>query len=179
MNQDNTWSEFIWGESWKEGERWEGLLPNLIKRVNILKRVSKFTSMEKMKILIDGLFNARLRYAMPCYMNIWLPETYREQDRHYQRMTKKDVERLQVLQNQLARLLLGQSRAPKDGVYLNVSTKDLMRDSGMLLVHQMGVMSIITLIRKVLRTGKPLLCPGNGIAASCEGPRITLYKHMQ
>ena len=36
-NQDHTWSDFVWGEKWKEGDRFEGLFPCLIKRINMLQ----------------------------------------------------------------------------------------------------------------------------------------------
>ena len=62
--------------------------------------------------------------------------------------------KLQVLQNQVCKLLLENSQRVG---YLkqNLSTKDLLHTTGYLSIHQLGALSTVVMIKKILLSGKP------------------------
>ena len=76
-------------------------------------------------------------------------ESYRDANTRYHCFTKEDNHRLQVLQNQVSRLLV------KKPCEKNTSTKDLLNLSGDLSIHQIGALRTLNLVKKVLLTKKP------------------------
>ena len=100
-------------------------------------------------MIANGLFYSKLAYCLPLFCNVWGMETYREAETRYCCFTKEDNRKLQVLQNQVARLLI---EKPCDR---KTPTKDLLKMSGDLSIQQIWAPRTVTLIKKVLLTGKP------------------------
>ena len=117
----------------------------------MLRQLSKVASKKKLRNIAQGLFYSKLFYCLPLFVNTWGIDTYKEGiSRHYS-FTKKDLHKLQVLQNQVSRLLI--NRGPLHECYL--STAELLKLSGDLSVHQLGALSTLCLMKKVLKSGKP------------------------
>ena len=146
VNNSITWKDHLYGDGVNQG-----LIPQLSQRVGILRQLSKVASNEKLRNIAQGLFYSKLFYCLPLFVNTWGIDTYKEGiSRHYS-FTKKDLHKLQVLQNQVSRLLI--NRGPLHECYL--STAELLKLSGDLSVHQLGAVSTICLMKRVLMSGKP------------------------
>ena len=67
-------------------------------------------------------------------------------------ITKDDLRQLQVLQNHLCRLILGEK-----GIYFkqNLPTQEHLDRCGVLSVHQIGAQRTVMMIKKILRSEKP------------------------
>ena len=105
VNNNMTWTEHLYGEKWREdGEKNQGLIPQLSQRLGILRKLSGITSKKRMKAVINGLFYSKLIYCLPLYSNTWGLETYKDKGTRYTTFTKDDNRRLQVIQNQVVRL---------------------------------------------------------------------------
>ena len=146
VNNSITWKDHLYGDGVNQG-----LIPQLSQRVGILRQLSKVASKEKLRNIAQGLFYSKLFYCLPLFVTTWGIDTYKEGiSRHYS-FTKKDLHKLQVLQNQVSQLLI--NRGPLHECYL--STAELLKLSGDLSVHQLGAVSTICLMKRVLMSGKP------------------------
>ena len=67
---------------------------------------------------------------------------------------KEDCRKLQVLQNQVSRLLIHR-RPTQDQIYQNLPTSELLKKSGDLSVHQLGAMQTVMMIKKTILSKKP------------------------
>ena len=68
VNNHMTWHEHLYGEDWRsEGDNSPGLIPQLSQRLGILKKLSKHTSKQKLKMLSEGIFYSKLAYCLPLY----------------------------------------------------------------------------------------------------------------
>ena len=100
----------------------------------MLKRLSRYACVEKLKVLTDSLSTSILTFAMPVYVNTWGMTSLREQEARRQAFTKDDCRRLQVLQNKVLRLQLPHVCSNN----INMSTDALVKAAGCLSVHQLG-----------------------------------------
>ena len=82
----------------------EGLIPQLSKRVGIIYKLSKQVSSDKLRCFIDGIFYSKINYCLSVYGNVFGLEAYKDKSTKYMNFTKKDNNKLQVLQN---RVLIG------------------------------------------------------------------------
>ena len=85
----------------------EGLIPQLSKRIGILKKLSSRMSKERLKLFASGIFYSKLSYCLPVFGNVFGLEKYNEVNNKYQSFTTSDNNKLQVLQNTLNRMLTG------------------------------------------------------------------------
>ena len=156
MNNTMTWHEHLHGEDWRNEGNTPGLIPQLSQRLGILKKLSKFSSRKKLEMLAAGLFYSKLSYCLPLFTTTWGLDIYREENTRFTSYTKEDNRKLQVLQNQVCRLLL--TEAEQDGsryIRQNLTTMDLMSKTSQLSVHQLGALSTLIMIKKILLSGKP------------------------
>ena len=107
----------------------EGLVPQLSKRIGILKKLSKYMSKDKLRVFVSGLFYAKLSYCLPAFWNVFGMEEYKEGNSKYTSFTWKDNHNLQVLQNKVNRMLL-------DAEY-KTPTAELLDNTDTLSVKQM------------------------------------------
>ena len=157
VNNHMTWHEHLHGEQWRtEEDNNMGLIPQLSQRVGILRKLSRYTSKKKLKMLISGIFYSKLSYCLPLFSNTWDLDNYSEVVQRFSSYTKEDNRKLQVLQNQVSRLQLDyhdqeRSRRRKQ----NMSTKELLEKTGDLSVHQLGAQSTLIMVRKIITSKKP------------------------
>ena len=153
VNNKITWKEHFYGESWRPaGENSQGLIPQLSQRLGILRKISLVASKKKLKVLAQGLFYFKLSYCLPLFMNTWGLDNYRDGDTRTTSCTKEDIRKIQVLQNQVARLLV--NKRDLQGK-VNISTVELLNLSGDLSVHQLGALRTVNLTKKIMMTQKP------------------------
>ena len=105
-----------------------------------------------MKMIAQGLFYSKLNYCLPLFCNTWGLDHYRDGETRSTGYTKEDNRRLQVLQNQVARLMIDKKHLHKR---LNMPTKELLQLSEDLSVHQLGALRTINLVKKILLNSKP------------------------
>ena len=124
-----------------------GLIPQLSKRLGMLKRLSRYMSIEKLKYFSSGIFYSKLNYCLPVFGNIFGLEKYKDENRIYFSFTMKDNNNIQVLQNKLNRLLLNAD--------YTTPTSELLDQTGSLSVHQMTAYHTALTTHKIIQSGKP------------------------
>ena len=100
INNELTWKNHLYGDNENEG-----LVPQLSKRIGILKKLSSRMSKERLKLFASGMFYSKLSYCLPVFGNVLGLDRYKEDNNRYTSFTSTDNNRLQVLQNNLNRLL--------------------------------------------------------------------------
>ena len=101
MNNNLTWKEHLYGDNENEG-----LITQLKKRVGTLKRLAKYMSKKRFSMLSGGIFYSKLVYCLAVIGNVSGMLNNREGTR-MAGMTADDINKLQVIQNSLNRLLTG------------------------------------------------------------------------
>ena len=101
-----------------------------------------------MLIMTDGIVFSKMRYNIGIVGNIWLENPYIDKETRFKKYTKKDNQRLQIIQNKALKKALGVKEN-------NIPTKKLLEDAGKLSVHQEIVYQIGVNAKKILDTKKP------------------------
>ena len=133
INNTMTWKDHLHGEVWRTEEKnTPGVIGQLSQRLGILRRLGQHASRKKLKMVASGLFYSKLSYCLPLFTNTWGLDRYRDSTTRSTSFTKNDNSQLQVLQNHVCRLLLGEQ-----GLYLkqNLPTRELMERCGELSIH--------------------------------------------
>ena len=147
VNNQMTWSEYLYGECWRETENEKGLIAQLSQRVGLLKKVAPLMPLSRFKIVCQGLFYSKLAYCLQVIGNVWGLSNTDLVNRRYPAFTKSDNNKLQTLQNQVLRL--------KTGLPPLTPTVELLDKSGDLSVQQLTAFFTLSTCQKVLHTGKP------------------------
>ena len=142
INNEMTWKHHLHGDDDNEG-----LIPQLSKRIGILKKLSSRMSRERLKLFASGLFYSKLSYCLPVFGNVFGTDKYKEENNKYTSFTVRDNNKLQVLQNNLNRLLTDTD--------FNTSTKDLLEMTDSLSVQQMIAYQTMVMAYKIMRSKKP------------------------
>ena len=142
INNELTWKNHLYGD-----EENEGLVPQLSKRIGILKKLSTKMSLEKLKLFASGIFYSKLSYCLPVFGNVFGLDKYKETNSRYTSYTTSDNNKLQVLQNKLNRLLTGSDRT--------TSTRELLEKSNSLSIQQMIAFQTVVMTYKILKSRKP------------------------
>ena len=154
LNNKLTWKEHLYGETWRtDVQNNQGLIPQLSQRLGIFRRLSAVASKAKLRMIAQGLFYSKLSYCLPLFTNTWGLDNYRDGETRSTSFTKEDNRKLQVIQNQVARLMVDKRELQGR---MNMPTKELLELSGDLSVHQLGALSTVNLTKKILLTQKPL-----------------------
>ena len=93
--------------SWRREENYPGLIIQLSQRVGLLRRVVHLVPKDRFKQIANGLFNSMLLYCLQVFGNIWGLATNDESVRRIPAFIKHDNRKLQVLQNQVLRMMTG------------------------------------------------------------------------
>jgi hypothetical protein len=153
INNKMTWREHFHGESWRtEGENNKGLIPQLSQRLGILRKIAPVASRKKLKMIAQGLFYSKLSYCLPLFLNTWGLDNYRDVATRTSSCSKEDVRKIQVLQNQVARMVVDKRELQGRQ---NMPTVELLNLSGDLSVHQLGALRTLNLTKKIMLTQKP------------------------
>ena len=142
INNELSWKNHIHGD-----EENEGLVQQLGKRIGIMKRMARYMDKKNLKFFASGLFYSKMIYCLPVFGNVLGMEQYKESNSRYQSYTTKDNSRLQVLQNNLNRLLLNAK--------YDTPTEDLLKETNSLSVQQMIAYHTTVLAYKIIKAGKP------------------------
>ena len=145
VNNKIMWIEHFYGKSSRFNT-------TALTKVGILRKISLVASKKKLKVLAQGLFYSKLSYCLPLFMNTWGLDNYRDGETRTTSCTKEDIRKIQVLQNQVARLLV--NKRDLQGK-VNISTVELLNLSGDLSVHQLGALRTVNLTKKIMMTQKP------------------------
>ena len=95
----------------------------------------------------NGIFYSKLSYCLAVYGNVkGLNDTYRETNKMYG-LNSQDINRLQVLQNCVNRIITG--------ARYGVSTEDLLKETDSLSIMQLMALHTVMLVRKITNTGRP------------------------
>ena len=152
LNNKMTWKEHLYGEAWRQpdSDNSPGLIPQLSQRVGILRKLSAYASKKKLRMLASGMFDSKLSYCLPLFINTWGLDYYRDGESRSTSFTKEDCRRLQVLQNQVSRMLITRSQR-----HQNLSTEQLLNINEDLSVHQLGASRTIVIVKKIIMSQKP------------------------
>ena len=142
INNELTWSNHLYGD-----EENEGLVPQLAKRLGILKKLSTRMSKKRLRLFAFGIFYSKLNYCLPVIGNVFGLEQYKEENNTYTSYTMGDNHTLQVLQNKLNRLLTGSQ--------YNTPTIELLQQTDSLSIQQMIAFQTIVMTFKILKSKKP------------------------
>ena len=143
LNNELTWKAHLYGD-----EDNEGLVPQLSKRVGILKQLAKYMSKQRLKQFASGIFYSKLSYCLPVFGNVLGLEEYKEENNRYTSYTTSDNHRLQVIQNKVNRLLTG--------ARYDTPTSELLKKTDSLSVQQMIAFQTILMTFKIQKFKKPV-----------------------
>ena len=143
VNNTLTWKNHLYGDNDNPG-----LIPQLSKRVGMLRRLSKHIDKKQLKEFTSGIFYSKLNYCLPVFGNVFGVEKYKENNRRYMSFTVKDNNKIQTLQNEVNRLLLDADPL--------TPTADLLRLTNSLSVHQLTAYQTAAWTHKVIQSGKPV-----------------------
>ena len=124
-----------------------GLVPQLNKRVGMLKTIAKHITKESLNKFVCGIFYSKLSYCLPVFGNVFGLEKYKETNQRYTSFTMRDCKKLQTLQNKVIRLLVD--------VDPLTPTTDLLHMTGSLSVHQLVAYQTIIMVRSIIENKKP------------------------
>ena len=147
VNNHLTWTEYLYGESWRETDNFQGLLPQLSQRVGLLRRVVHLMPKERFRQVANGLFHSKLVYCLQVFGNVWLTSRYDDTQRRFAAFTKQDNQKLQVLQNRVLRMIAGTG--------FDISTSDLLHGTNSLSVQQLTAFTTIISAQKAMYYQKP------------------------
>ena len=142
INNELTWSNHLYGD-----EENEGLVPQLSKRLGILKKLSTRMSKKRLRLFASGIFYSKLNYCLPVFGNVFGLDKYKEENNRYTSYTMADNNSLQVLQNKLNRLLTGSQ--------YNTPTIELLQQTNSLSIQRMIAFQTIVMTFKILKSKKP------------------------
>ena len=146
MNGELSWKEYLYGESWRPNpaENFKGLIPKLSQRVGLLKQMRSKMNDEAFNTIANGLFTT---YCIHVFGNVWFPNV-EENTRRFRAFTKKDCNRLQILQNKVLRMKL--NYPPR-----HTSCIDLVKMTGNFSIHQLIAYHTLLQVHKTTQTNKP------------------------
>ena len=71
VNNQLTWSDYLYGEQWREKDNAIGLIPQLNQRVGLLSKLVNMMPKDKFKLLCSGLFYSKLFYCLQVFSHVW------------------------------------------------------------------------------------------------------------
>ena len=74
LNNELTWRPHLYGD-----QENEGLIPQLSKRIGVMRLLSKHMSKEKLKYFASGIFYSKLSYCLPVFGNVFSLDRYKEE----------------------------------------------------------------------------------------------------
>ena len=113
----------------------------------MIKKMSRHMDKKNLGFFASEIFYSKLSYCLPLFGNLLGLEQYSDQNIRYQSYTVKDNNVLQVLQNNLCRVLLGARN--------DTPTEVLLKECKSLSVQQMIAFQTAVLAFKIIRSGKP------------------------
>ena len=103
-------------------------MKQLATRVGMLKRLRRFISPARLKIVMGGIFTSKMVYGMTVWGRVCNIPGYNEEEMRSPSLTKEDLRKLQVLQNKCLRIVSSSD--------FKTPTALLLRKTNALSVHQ-------------------------------------------
>ena len=147
LNNNLSWSSHLKGD-----ENHKGLYAMLSQRIGFLKKLSYHCDKKSMTRLAHGIFYSKLQCNLPLIVSTWNLDLYKDSGSRVNNFSKDDCRKMQVLQNQVCRIILG-----KQWLYLkqSIPTEQLLSQCKQLSIHQLGVYSTLMMVKKSLLSGLP------------------------
>ena len=142
INNELTWKNHLYGD-----DENEGLVQQLSKRLGVMKKMARVINRKNLEFFASGMFYSKMSYCLPVFGNVFGMEQYNDQNLRYQSYSVKDNQKLQVLQNNLNRLLLN--------ARYDTPTEELLEKSRSLSVQQMIAFQTAVLGFKIMKARKP------------------------
>ena len=142
VNNELTWRNHLYGDAENEG-----LVQQLSRRIGVMKKMARVMDKKNLQFFASGLFYSKLNYCLPVFGNVLSMEKYSDQNSRFQSYTMKDNYKLQVLQNNLNRVLLNAK--------YDTPTEVLLKETNSLSVQQMIAYQSAVLAHKIINSGKP------------------------
>ena len=142
VNNELTWRNHLYGDAENEG-----LVQQLSRRIGVMKKMARVMDRKNLQFFASGLFYSKLNYCLPVFGNVLSMEKYSDQNSRFQSYTMKDNYKLQVLQNNLNRVLLNAK--------YDTPTEVLLKETNSLSVQQMIAYQSAVLAYKIINSGKP------------------------
>ena len=177
-----TWTPHIVGELWrKKGENDPGLLYRLSRRATAVRRLAKTVTPNQLQTLISGLFNSVVQYCLPVYCSNWGPGQSGENSCKRVLCTKEDMRQIQVLQNKVLRCLVQRQEGLPWSELSRIGAAKLIARTGTLSVNQRAAPSTVTMLKRMLATGRPerlvgMLHPGSSRLGTLSVIRKSKHK---
>ena len=148
VNNNLSWKDYLYGESWRTEANNKGLIPQLSQRAGILSKIVKTMPSHRFKQICSGLFYSKLIYCIQVFGNVWDISNYDDSNRRSTAFTKEDNRKLQVLQNKILRL--------KTNLPFDTSTADLLKASGDMSVQQLTAYTSLLTAQKSIFHQEPV-----------------------
>ena len=136
VNNTMTWSHYLYGEKWRTEDNFPGLMSQLSQRVGLLRQVVHLMPRDRFRQIANGLFHSKMVYCLQVFGNVWGMASNDENVRRFKAFTKNDNRRLQVLQNQVLRMVT--DLGP------DTPTTTLLHQAKALSVHQLTAFATLT-----------------------------------
>ena len=147
VNNTMTWSHYLYGEKWRTADNFPGLISQLSQRVGLLRQVVHLMPKDRFRQIANGLFHSKMVYCLHVFGNVWGMTSNDENTRRFKAFTKNDNKRLQVLQNQVLRMVTGLGP--------DTPTTTLLHQAKALSVHQLTAFATLTSVHKAIMTKTP------------------------
>ena len=113
----------------------------------MLKKLRTYMPPTKFRQTLAGLFESKLIYGMCVWTGVWGIPGYLGLEDTKTSITKKEINRLQSIQNKTLRLINGADRS--------TPTHQLLRSTAYLSVHQLGAYHTLLQVNKIRMSKKP------------------------
>ena len=148
LNNQLSWNEYLYGETWRPEDNARGLIPQLSQRVGILSKIVKTMQPHRFSLFCNGLFYSKLLYCLQVFGHVWNIPKHDDLNRRYTAFTKEDNRKLQVIQNKVLRL--------KTGLPSETPTEILLKTSGDLSVQQLTAFTSLLTAQKSIYYQEPV-----------------------
>ena len=161
INNNLTWKECLYSESWRSNNNAKGLISQLSQRVGLLSKIAPLMTFHRFKQVCSGLFYSKLIYCIQVFGTVWDVKSLDESCRKSPPFTKEDNRKLQVLQNKVLRL--------KTGLPFDTATNDLLKEAGDLSIQQLTAYTSLVTAQKSLIKQEPVYL-AKKVSAKSEKP---------
>ena len=148
LNNELSWKDYLYGETWRPEDNARGLIPQLSQRVGILSKIVKTMQPHRFSLFCNGLFYSKLLYCLQVFGHVWNIPNHDDLNRRYTAFTKEDNRKLQVIQNKVLRL--------KTGLPSETPTEILLKTSGDLSVQQLTAFTSLLTAQKSIYYQEPV-----------------------
>ena len=152
-----SWTPHIRGETWRpKGRNEPGVVHSLTTKVTAVRRLMWAMTASQLRQYVEGTVQSVIQYCLPVYANSW-GVGGRGEEGHMSLCTKEDIKRLQVLQNKALRCLVKRQEGTSWDTLRHMGTGVLARKTGILSVNQIAALATLTMLKKMMDSGKPRL----------------------